>query len=81
MLHVSTDPVEIFCAMEKCFATTANYAKGDGLLFNEYQKTNDPDKHHYQLKQSFGGACQNIGCNGAMAAIMNIPSILEFLNW
>ncbi len=38
MLQISTDPVEKYCAMEKCFAKTANYAKGDGTLYDEYQR-------------------------------------------
>ncbi len=67
--------------MEKCFAKTANYAKGDGLLFDEYQKTYNLNSHCYQLSQSLCGAQQDIGCQGAMAAIMNIPTFLEFLNW
>lgn len=33
MLRVSTDPVELYCAIDKCFAKTKNYAKGYGLLF------------------------------------------------
>ncbi len=37
--------------------------------------------HHYQLLCALGGTCQDIGCEGAMAAIMNIPQSLEFLNW
>lgn len=47
MLQVNIDLVEIYCAMEKCFAKTANYAKGDGSLFDEYQKTYNPNSHHY----------------------------------
>ncbi len=37
--------------------------------------------YHYQLERSLGGTHQGIGCKGAMAAIMNILSFLEFLNW
>ncbi len=64
--------------METCFAKTTNDVKGDGSVHDKYQQTYNPEKHHNHLSQALGGTSQDIGCEGAMAAIMNIPPFLGF---
>ncbi len=50
--------------------------KEDGSLFEEYQKTYNPNSHHYQLSQALGGAWQDIGCEGAYGCHYEHPTVL-----
>ncbi len=82
ILRVTTDPNSIFCAIEKLFGETANFAKGSGSMYYDYMRTYNPNAHHYQIMRALGGTRQDIGSEGLMAVFMNIPYIfLEFLEW
>ena len=81
ILRVTTDPSNIFRAIEKFFGETANYAKGSGSMYYDYMRTYNPKAHHYQIAQALGGTRQDVGSEGAMAAFMNIPFFVEFLDW
>ncbi len=81
ILQVTTDLSNIFRAIEKFFGETANYAKGLGSMYYDYMHTYNPKAHHYQIARALGGTRQDVGSEGAMAAFMNIPFFVEFLDW
>jgi hypothetical protein len=81
ILQVTTDPSNIFHAIEKCFGETANYAKGLGSMYYNYMRTYNPKAHQYQIACALGGTRQDVGSKGAMAVFMNIPFFVEFLDW
>ncbi len=78
---MTTDLSNIFRAIEKFFEETANYAKGSGSMYYDYMRTYNPKAHHYQIARVLGGTRQDVGSKGAMAAFMNIPFFVEFLDW
>ena len=80
-LRVTTDIVGILRAIEKYFGGTANYAKGKGSLFMDYMRRYHPTAYLYSISRACGGARQDIGVEGAIAVLMNIPYYLEFLIW
>ncbi len=55
ILQVTTDPSNIFRAIEKFFGETANYAKGLGSMYYDYVCTYNPKAHHYQIACVLGG--------------------------
>ena len=81
ILRVTTDPSNIFRAIEKFFGETANYAKGSGAMYYDYMRTYNTREHHYQIARALGGTRQDVGSEGAMAAFINIPYFVEFLDW
>jgi hypothetical protein len=52
ILRVTTDPSNIFRAIEKFFGETANYAKGLGSMYYNYMRTYNPKAHHYQIARA-----------------------------
>ncbi len=78
---MTTDLSNIFHAIEKFFGETANYAKGSGSMYYGYMLTYNPKAHHYQIARALGGTRQDVGSEGAMAAFMNTPFFVEFLDW
>jgi hypothetical protein len=78
---VTTGPSNIFHAVEKFFGEIANYAKGSGSMYYGYMSTYNPKARHYQIAHALGGTRQDVGSKGAMAAFMNIPFFVEFLDW
>jgi hypothetical protein len=81
ILQVTTNPSNIFYVIEKFFGETANYAKGLGSMYYNYMRTYNRKAHHYQIARALGGTRQDVGSEGAMAAFMNIPFFVEFLDW
>jgi hypothetical protein len=81
ILIVTIDPNSIFCAIEKVFGETANYAKGSGSMYYDYMRMYNPKSHHYQITHARRGTRQDVGFEGSMAVFMNIPYYLEFLDW
>jgi hypothetical protein len=78
---VTTNPSNIFCAIEKFFGETTNYTKRSGSMYYDYMHTYNPKAHHYQIARALGGTRQDVGSEGAMAAFMDIPFFVEFLDW
>jgi hypothetical protein len=81
ILRMTTDPSNIFHAIEKFCGDTANYAKGSGSMYCDYMRTYNPKAHHYQIACALGGTRQDVGSEGAMAAFMNTPFFVGFLDW
>ena len=80
-LCVITDIINIICAIAKYFGGTANYAKGKGYMFMDYIRRYHPTYYLYPVSQACGGSRQDIGVEGAVDVLMNIPHYLEFLIW
>ena len=80
-LRVSTDIGDLLRAIEKYFGITANYAKGKGSMFLDYMKRYHPNAYLYPMSRACGGSRQDIGVEGAVAVLMNIPCYLEFVVW
>ena len=80
-LRVTTDIGNLFRTIKKYFGGTANYAKGKGSMFMDYMRHYHPTSYLYPVSQSCGGSRQDLGVEGAVAVIMNIPHELEFLIW
>ena len=72
-LRVGTEITDILRAMEKYFGLTANYAKGKGLMFHDYMKRYHPLAHLYPVARACGGSRQDIGVEGDIALLMNLP--------
>ena len=80
-LRVSTDIGNLLRAIEKYFGGTANYAKGKGSMFMDYMRRYHPTAYLYSVARACGGSRQDIGTEGAIPVLMNIPFYLEFLIW
>ena len=80
-LRVGTEITDILRAIEKYFGLTANYAKGKGSMFQDYMKRYHPMAYLYPVARACGGSRQDIGVEGAIAVLMNLPHYLEFLIW
>ena len=50
-------------------------------MYYDYMRTYNPRAHHYQIARVLGGTRQDVGSEGAMAAFMNMPFFVEFLDW
>jgi hypothetical protein len=50
-------------------------------MYYGYMRTYNPKAHHYQIARALGGTRQDVRSEGAMAAFMNIPFFVEFLDW
>eukprot|EP00957_Ditylum_brightwellii_P106910 8156603-Ditylum_brightwellii.AAC.1 len=72
---------QIYRAVEKEFAETDQYAKGDGIMFYSWKKIHHPTTYIYPCARVLEGARQDLGSEGAIPVLMNIPYCLEFLNW
>eukprot|EP00957_Ditylum_brightwellii_P057601 4368142-Ditylum_brightwellii.AAC.1 len=81
ILQVQMEVSQIHRAVEKEFAKTAQYAKGDDTMFYGWKKTHHPTTYIYPCTRTIGDARQDIGSEGAIPVFMNIPYYLEFLNW
>ncbi len=64
ILRVTTNPNSIFCAIDKFFGETANYAKGSESMYYDYMCTYNPNAHHYQITHALGGTRQDVGSEG-----------------
>eukprot|EP00957_Ditylum_brightwellii_P193240 14713782-Ditylum_brightwellii.AAC.1 len=80
-LQVQTEVGQIYRSVEKEFAETAQYAKGDSTMFYGWKETHHPTTYIYPCARVLGGARQDLGSEGAIPVLMNIPYYLEFLNW
>ena len=80
-LRVSTNVEDLIRVIEKYFGVTANYAKGKGSMFMYYMNTFHPDAYLFHVARACGGTRQDIGTEGAVPILMNIPYYLEFLVW
>ena len=78
---VTIDVGNILQAMEKYFCETSNYAKGKGSMFLDWMRRYHPTAHLYSVARACGGSRQDIGVEGAVPVLMNIPYYLEFLVW
>ena len=76
---MKTDIGNLICAIEKYFGETENYAKGKGYMFMDYMLRYHPTAYLYPVYQACGGSCQDIGVEGAVDVLMNIPHYLDFL--
>ena len=72
-LCVTTDIGNLPRAIEKYFGGTAKYAKGKGSMFMDYMRRYHPTSYLYPLSKVSGVSFQNIGVEGAVAVLMNIP--------
>ena len=76
---MTTDILNLLCAIEKYFGGTANYSKGKRSIFMEYMCHYHPTAYLYPVSWAFGGSRQEIGVEVAVAVFMNITHYLEFL--
>ena len=81
ILRVGCEITDILRAVEKYFGKTANYAKGKGSIFDYYMNTYHQSAYLYPVSRACGGSRQDIGVEGAIAVLMNLPYYLEFLMW
>lgn len=81
MYRVTTDPINLFRAMEKGFGEGANYPKGLAKIFFAYMNTYNPLVHLWPLSRALGGTRQDIATKASMSVLMNLPYYLEFMNW
>ncbi len=79
--RVNTDAVNLYQALEKDFGEGANYPKGEARLFFAYHNTYNPGAHLWPLSRALGGTRQDIATEGSMAALMNLPYYLDYVNW
>jgi hypothetical protein len=80
-LRITLDVVDLLRAIEKYFGGNANYAKGKGSMFMNWMQRWHPTAFLFGVSRACGGSRQDIGVEGAIAVIMNIPFYLEFLVW
>ena len=80
-LHVTTDVIQLLRAVEKYFGREANYAKGKGSMFIDWMGRYHRGAYLYPVSRACRGSRQDIGVEGAVAVLMNIPFYLEFLIW
>ena len=80
-LRVTTDIGNIIRAIEKYFGEQANYTKGKGSMYYDYMRRYHQGVYLFPVSRACGGARQDIGVEGAVPPIMNIPYFLEFLSW
>ena len=80
-LRVTTGIGNLIFAIEKYFGGTANYSKGKGSMFMDYMRRYHPTSYLYPVYRAWGGSRQDIGVEGAVAVIMNIPHYFELLIW
>eukprot|EP00957_Ditylum_brightwellii_P095812 7300192-Ditylum_brightwellii.AAC.1 len=63
-LQVQTEVGQIYRAVEKEFAKTDQYAKGDDTMFYSWKKTHHPTTYIYPCARALGGARQDLGSEG-----------------
>ena len=80
-LRITTDVIQLLRAVEKYFGGNANYAKGKGAEFMHWMRHKYPRAYLYAVSWACGGSRQDIGVEGAVAVLMNVPYYLEFLIW
>ena len=80
-LRVTIDVNNILMAVEKYFGGTANYRKGKGAEYIFWMMRYHPTAYLYPVSRACGGARQDLGVEGSVAVIMNVPYYLEFLIW
>ena len=80
-LRITLDVIDLLRAVEKYFGGNANYAKGKGSMFMNWMETWHPEAFLFGVARACGGSRQDIGVEGAIAVIMNVPFYLEFLVW
>ena len=81
LYRVCADIEDLLRCIEKEFGKTANYAKGHGSMFEEWMRIHHTGAYLYPISRACGGARQDIGVEGAIAVLMNLPYYLEFLHW
>ena len=80
-LRVTTDVMQLLRAVEKYFGGNANYPKGKGQEFMAWMRHKYRLSYLYPVCRACGGSRQDIGVEGAVAVLMNVPYYLEFLIW
>ena len=79
-LRVDTEVTSLLRAIEKYFGGNADYAEGSGSSFIYYMQTYHPGAYIYPVARANRGNRQDIGTEGAIPVLMNLPHYLEFLN-
>ena len=78
---MTTNIGNLLCAIEKYFGGTANYSKVNGSMIMDYMRRYHPTAYLYPVYQYCGILCHDIGVEGSIDVLMNIPHYLEFLIW
>ena len=73
---MTTDVFSLFIAIEKYFGGKANYAKGKGSMFMDYMARYHHRAYLYPVSRACGGSRQDLGVEGAVAVLMNVPYYL-----
>ena len=80
-LHITTNIINLLCAVERYFGGNTNYAKGKGCGFMNWMNCYHPTAYLYAISRSCGVSRQDIGVEGAIAVLMKVPYYLVFLIW
>ena len=74
--HINLDINDLMRCIEKLFGLTANYAKGLGSKFQQWQWIVKVKYHHsaylYPITRACGGSWQDLCVEGAPAVLMNL---------
>ena len=78
-LRITTETINLLHAVDSYFGGNANYSKVKGAEFMNWTNLYHPTAYFYAVSRTCGGSHQDIGVEGAIAVIMNVPYYLEFL--
>ena len=73
---ITTNTINLLRDIESYFGGNTNYEKGKGAEFMNRMNRYHPMTYFYAVSQACGGSCQDIGVEGAIAVLMNIPYYL-----
>ena len=80
-LLITTNIINLLRDVERYFGGNANYARGKGAEFMNLTNCYHPTAYCYAVSWACGGSRQDIGVEGAIFVLMNVPYYLEFLIW
>ena len=78
-MRITTDIINPLRDVERYFGGNPNYSKGKGAEFMNRMNRYRPTAYLYAVFRACGRSCQDIGVEGAIAVVMNVPYCLDFL--
>ena len=80
-LRITTNIINLLRAVERYFGGNDNYSKGKGAEFTNWMNRIHPTAYLYAVSWACGGSRKDIGVEGSIAVLMNVPYYLDFLIW
>ena len=78
-LRITTNIINILRAVERYFFGNANYAKVKGAEFMNWMNSCHPTVYICVVYRACGGSCQDIGVEGSISVLINVPYYMEFI--